>query len=267
MRQRWLTALLAMPLVLVALATPSPWPLLALAALLALGGLYELAKLCTASPSWVCGVGSAFFVGLAYLTLASLDARRALLASVLVAVMGLVGVAAIRLRPNLRRLDLRPAIASLWIVGPVVGLLALHVSPRSGPWMGGPALLAVLPVWAGDTAAIFAGRAWGKRKLAPTISPNKTVEGAVAGFLASVLIGCAAGLWLNLGGPAFGAAAGAAAGLFGQAGDLLESALKRAAGVKDSGALFPGHGGVLDRLDSMLLATPAVALLVALFGL
>lgn len=267
MRQRWLTALLAMPLVLAALASPSPWPLLALTALLTAGGLIEFARLCSANPWWVAGTGLMVFGAMASMSLSSPEPRRALLASALAAVLGVAGVLLVRVTPVGPGHAARAAIAALWVAGPMAGLLAMHNTARPGPWMGSLALLVVLPVWAGDTGAIFAGRAWGKRKLAPSISPNKTVEGAVAGLIASVLIGCAAGWGLDLGGPAFGSVAGALAGLFGQAGDLLESSLKRAASVKDSGNLFPGHGGVLDRLDSILLATPAVAILVALAGL
>lgn len=267
MRQRWLTALVAMPLVLAALASPSPWPLLALAALLTVGGLAELAKLCCANPWWVAGAGLSAFGAMASLSLGAAGPPGALHVAALASMLGAISILSVRARPAGRWLDARAAVAGLWIAGPMACLLAVHIAPRSGPWMGSAALLVVLPVWAGDTAAIFAGRAWGRRKLAPAISPNKTLEGAAAGLVASVLIGCVAGWALNLGGPSFGATAGALAGLFGQAGDLLESALKRAAGVKDSGGLFPGHGGVLDRLDSILLATPAVAVLVALSGL
>jgi phosphatidate cytidylyltransferase len=114
-------------------------------------------------------------------------------------------------------------------------------------------------VWAGDAAAYYAGRAWGRHPLAPRISPKKTVEGALGGLAAGIAGGVAVGHWLRVdAGPGtFGlaiiclAAAGA-----GQIGDLAESALKRSAGVKDSSAILPGHGGMLDRLDSLLFAAP-----------
>lgn len=114
--------------------------------------------------------------------------------------------------------------------------------------------------WAGDSAAYFVGKALGRRPFAPRISPNKTWEGAIAGLVASVLAAVAfaplarsAGLPL---GPGLAAVLGAAIAVFGQAGDLFESLLKRDCGVKDSSNLLPGHGGVLDRVDSLLFAFP-----------
>src|SRR5262245_46451397 len=121
-------------------------------------------------------------------------------------------------------------------------------------------LLFVLVItWIGDTAAYFVGRALGKHPFAPHLSPKKTWEGAVAGFLGSILVVLAITAThlvnistLHLIGIA---TVGNAAG---QLGDLLESAYKRSAGVKDSGALLPGHGGVLDRIDALILAIPVV---------
>ncbi len=120
----------------------------------------------------------------------------------------------------------------------------------------------LLVTWINDSAAYFAGRAWGKRKLIPSVSPGKTVVGAAAGFGASVLLGALLaelvlgsrfGLPIGwLGGSICAALVSVAA----QIGDLAESLLKREAGVKDSGAFFPGHGGILDRLDALLFAFP-----------
>lgn len=146
----------------------------------------------------------------------------------------------------------------------VGGLLSMYprtlLLPRGEHWV----LLGVLAVAAGDTFAYFTGRAIGRRKLAPAISPNKTVEGAVGGLLGSV--GCAV-LYAHgflPGVPAgYVAAAGAAVGVFGQAGDLFESLIKRAAGVKDSGTILPGHGGILDRADGILAASPVLYLFAA----
>jgi phosphatidate cytidylyltransferase len=117
-------------------------------------------------------------------------------------------------------------------------------------------LLAI--VWAGDAAAYYVGRAFGRHPLAPRISPKKTIEGAVAGLVGSAIVGVLAGWWL-LGETRIGwlATASLVAAAAGQIGDLVESALKRSSGVKDSSALLPGHGGMLDRLDSLLFAAPA----------
>ena len=136
----------------------------------------------------------------------------------------------------------------------------------------GPALLIFLfcVVWTGDVAALYVGRNFGRRKLAPQISPNKTWEGSAASLAGSLLIAAAlvalarelenrsistlhfAGplvRWLGL---------AMVLNLFAQVGDLVESAIKRGAGVKDSGAMLPGHGGILDRIDALLLAAPAL---------
>jgi phosphatidate cytidylyltransferase len=111
-------------------------------------------------------------------------------------------------------------------------------------------------IWAGDVAAYYAGRALGRHKLAPTISPNKTVEGSIAGLAGSILAGTLLGSWLLQRQISFLALASLAAAIAGQLGDLAESALKRSSGVKDSSSLLPGHGGMLDRLDSLIFAAP-----------
>lgn len=124
--------------------------------------------------------------------------------------------------------------------------------------------LAFFGTWVADSAAYFAGRAFGRRKLAPLISPNKSVEGAIGGGLGTLLLG-----WFYA--PVVGILAwqGAlvAAGIFALSvlGDLAESALKRYVGVKDSGTLLPGHGGVLDRFDSSLFVLPFVYYVAKLF--
>jgi phosphatidate cytidylyltransferase len=153
-------------------------------------------------------------------------------------------------------------------------LRELHV-PAAGAvaaaWAG-PVLL-FLPLvltWSSDSAAYFGGRAWGRRRLAPAVSPGKTVAGAVSAVAGTVLVAAVyahfllAG-WLGLPlGVGFGVAAGIIISVLGQLGDLAESLLKREAGVKDSGALLPGHGGVLDRFDSLFFTLPAAYWLVLL---
>ncbi len=146
------------------------------------------------------------------------------------------------------------------------GLLAFAVWLReldSGAGWGGAAIL-FMPIaltWLGDSAAYFVGRAIGRRRLAPNISPNKTWEGAIAGLVTSV---GAAVLFVELTRPSVGwtlplahvLALGAVISVGGQLGDLVESRFKRDCGVKDSSALLPGHGGFLDRIDSLLYAFP-----------
>lgn len=133
-------------------------------------------------------------------------------------------------------------------------------------------LLPLAAIWVGDAAAYFAGRAWGRRKLARTVSPGKTVVGAVAGIVGAGLAGAAVAAWALSRVPALtvpvltAAWIGALLGAVAQVADLAESALKREAGVKDSGTLLPGHGGMLDRVDSLLYALPTTWALLLLAG-
>lgn len=122
-------------------------------------------------------------------------------------------------------------------------------------------LLLILVVVAADTGAYFVGHLLGRHRLAPTISPGKTVEGVAGGLAAGALVGALfAAFFLPDTSLATGAALGAGLALLGVGGDLMESALKRAAGAKDSGSLLPGHGGVLDRLDAIMGAAPGLLL-------
>ena len=131
--------------------------------------------------------------------------------------------------------------------------------PLHGAGSQGPVLLlfALVVVWVGDSAAYFAGKSIGKHALAPHLSPKKTWEGTIAGFLGSLIVAPVFAPWMNV--PLIHLLAMAALGnIAGQVGDLLESGYKRSAGIKDSGSLLPGHGGVLDRIDALILAIPVV---------
>jgi phosphatidate cytidylyltransferase len=117
--------------------------------------------------------------------------------------------------------------------------------------------LLMLTVFASDTAQYYSGRAVGRRPLAPTISPKKTVEGALGGFVFGAIVCAVVGaVWLPVVPVALRAAIGVMIVALGIAGDLFESMLKRSAGVKDSSSLIPGHGGILDRIDALLFAAP-----------
>ena len=144
--------------------------------------------------------------------------------------------------------------ALLLVAFPLSFAVRLHGLSSEGPRL---LLFALVITWAGDTVAYFVGRAIGKHPLAPHLSPKKTWEGAIASVAGSLLVGYGFSWWLNAPVPQLLAMAGVG-NLAGQAGDLLESAYKRSAGVKDSGALLPGHGGILDRIDALILAIPAV---------
>jgi phosphatidate cytidylyltransferase len=131
-------------------------------------------------------------------------------------------------------------------------ILLRQVNPH---WL----MIALLVSWAGDTAAMYVGRAWGKRKLAPRVSPGKTQEGAIASVVGGTLAAVLYAHYFLPTEPMFLViAAGATANAAGQLGDLCESAFKRGAGVKDSGTILPGHGGLLDRIDSSLFSVPAI---------
>ena len=183
------------------------------------------------------------------------------------------------------------ALAAMWFGGAVwavcisvvvagMGLEWLGLCGRSGPgaWVAGiayiaPAYIALIwlragpgglrniaflaaLVWAGDIGAYVAGRQLGGPRLAPAISPGKTWSGAAGGTACAVLAGMAAG-WTR---PGHAALFALLLSIVAQAGDLLESAIKRRAGVKDSGWIIPGHGGLLDRLDGVLTAAPVAAI-------
>lgn len=163
---------------------------------------------------------------------------------------------------------------ALLVGGGLSYAIALRGLGNDPTWVGagsviatakGGAILLAMPIaltWLGDTFAYFGGRTWGRRKLIPAVSPGKTVEGALSSVVGTTVMG-AVYAWLILGvwlGVDYSLLLGALAGLLvsitAQIGDLAESLLKREAGVKDSGTLLPGHGGVLDRFDALLFTLP-----------
>jgi len=134
-----------------------------------------------------------------------------------------------------------------------------YAVPLHGLGSVGPRLLlfACAITWAADTVAYFVGRAFGKHPLAPHLSPKKTWEGSVGSMVGSLLVAYAFSYWIKI--PVGHLLAmGAIGNVAGQMGDLLESAYKRSAGVKDSGGLLPGHGGILDRIDALVLCIPVI---------
>jgi phosphatidate cytidylyltransferase len=146
----------------------------------------------------------------------------------------------------------------LGLLSPYVYLVGQRMVAPAGSVSGGDLLLFLFGVlWVGDTAAMGVGHALGKHRLAPTVSPKKTVEGFVGGIAGAVAIGAVMYFW-KLSGIGFLHVMLMAVGcsLFGQLGDLVESMWKRSLDIKDSSTLIPGHGGVLDRFDSLLFAAP-----------
>jgi phosphatidate cytidylyltransferase len=146
------------------------------------------------------------------------------------------------------------AAGLLFVALPFSYLLRLDEVSQTGRAL---ILFTLVLIWAGDTFAYFVGKAIGKFPLAPALSPKKTWEGAIANLIGSIVVAVGFSYWLQIDVVALVTIA-AFANAAGQMGDLLESAYKRAANVKDSGALLPGHGGMLDRIDSLILASPVV---------
>lgn len=290
MKTRILTSLVGIPLALVLLFWPGGRPWVAAVAVVGIIASLEYASALAGRGIAILGpvlvVGAvAFPIGAAYpaetpllsglLWLATLDISRGPTG------WGLLYVAAAMLVVELFRHDrapLRNVGATLFGLIWIPALLSALAALRSGAFFPGApekagawAVLSVLLViWAGDTAAYFTGRAWGRRKCAPSISPNKTWEGVFGGLAASAAFGALAlaptlaapGLGFGAGrGTALGLAFGLLVGAAGQVGDLVESAVKREIGIKDFGEILPGHGGVLDRFDSLLFAAPVACLL------
>jgi len=266
MRQRVLTALLAIPIALAAMLSNSPWVIGALATIVYGTASYELTRAFTGRPGGFVALSPGFVVAVAAIILVDEPQRTSVALIILWALfaLGLLGFVWIAI--GKRALWMR-VIASFYLFAP---LLACVLVQREWTSAGAPAihmnpvLLIVVPLWAGDSAAIFIGKLWGRHKMAPEISPNKTWEGAAAHFAASMLFGWLLTFILDVS-VLQGVLCGLSAGVLGQAGDLLESLLKRNAGVKDSGSILPGHGGVLDRIDSLLLsAVPSATVLLLL---
>jgi phosphatidate cytidylyltransferase len=256
--RRVVTALVVLPPLLLALFAGPPWITQALVGLAALLGLFEFYGLLRAR-----GLRPLQRSGLALAVLVFVEVALPAWGH---APLWPLGVLVVLIATLGRGADIEttmPAAAGSLLgavylggLGGAMAALRTLAPPEQGPWRLG-LLLAI--IMASDTAAFFVGSAWGRTKLAPRISPHKTVEGALGGLVGGV-IGALAIRQLGLPGMPLGHAVGLGllvAGL-GILGDLDESLLKRWAGVKDSGTLFPGHGGMLDRLDSLLFGAPVL---------
>jgi phosphatidate cytidylyltransferase len=171
-------------------------------------------------------------------------------------VLGTAVIALFTKRPLVETLPAAGISSSglILVAFPLSYAVRLHGAGTQGPTL---LLFAMVIIWVGDTAAYFVGRSFGKYKLAPHLSPNKTWEGTVASFLGSLIVAVVFARFMTVPLPHLLGMA-AVGNVAGQVGDLLESAYKRSAGIKDSGSLLPGHGGVLDRIDALILAIPVV---------
>ena len=268
MLQRTVTALVGLPVILAAVWWGTPW-LTILALLAAALGVREIYRL---SPP---GAGSLpLALGVAWVAAWVLGAQAASeLTNFLIISGGILAAGAF--------------ISLLWLVafyqgerlltgagflvgGPVAAgfllghALALRNIGESGDVGRDWLLLALLTVFAADTGAFLVGRVLGRHRMAPNVSPGKTWEGAAGGLACAAAAAIALGLLPGLSAPRWQLAViGATVGVLAQVGDLLESRVKRVSNVKDAGSVIPGHGGVLDRLDSLVLSVPAVYYLLA----
>ena len=268
MVRRILTALVAIPILICAIWVGFPWLtiLVGAAALLGLLEFYRMAPGVVPPVIWPLGaLWTLLFIASGQLTAQWYDYAPHILlgAGVIVALPWLI--------ISYNRHGGTFATWAYAVGGPLyVGFLLAHAlmlreldsgADYSRDWL----LFALLVTFATDTGAIFTGRTFGRHRMAPFISPNKTWEGAIGGFTWAVGIALALGALLQLSVPIWQSSlVGAAVGIVAQLGDLVESRLKRISGVKDAGSLLPGHGGILDRLDSIVFVLPVVYYLVAL---
>ena len=235
-----------------AIGSQAAWPLAVATSFVGVVGLLELYSLCPrpASRFWT-GI---VVISLALLALIILPAPLGFLLPWGIGVAGLLMVAK---RP---KNSLALGLAAGWVIAPLLAGIWLHQATAGQGWGMNLLWVAIAPLWVGDTAAYLVGKAIGRTPLAPRLSPKKTWEGAVANLggcvMAAILMGAAVGVP-----PTSAATIGLVLGTAGQMGDLLQSAVKRAVDVKDSGFILPGHGGVLDRLDSFFFAGPIAIVL------
>jgi phosphatidate cytidylyltransferase len=275
-RTRTLAALVMAPLAIAAvLLLPTPW-MAALSAAAFLIGLWEWLKLTdiedTIARSVLLVVNLLLMVALVWASQSNTGGSLVLLQIMVMIGVGWWCLAALWLRHYDFASDhdthariFKLAAATLSVIPAWCALALIHASqPNGNRWL----LLALATVWAADSGAYFAGRKFGRIKLSPRISPNKTVEGLIGGVFAGMALALVAAPFAGASMKQLPYVAIVAIWtiLFSVVGDLFESLLKRHVGVKDSSKLIPGHGGVLDRIDSILAALPVFALGKLLFG-
>ena len=253
LKQRFITGLWGIPLLIAAVwfAWPLPWftILVAIWGLLAAYEFYKIAAKKASPLIWFGLIWTALFIISPHFSYAP-TLPLLLTSAVLLSLLWLL------LRPKKQGAFIGWAwtIAGILYIGWLLShLVALRGLDDGRNWI----FLALLANFGSDTAAYFTGRALGRHKLAPSISPGKTWEGTIAGLLGAIIIGLLFTIPSPLSLPlSYGQAIiiGLLISVFGQLGDLVESLLKRNMGVKDSGRLLPGHGGALDRIDSVVFA-------------
>ena len=270
MQQRALSAAVLVPLLLVVIALGGPVLAVAVAivTLIAAVELFALLKAAGNAPFLALGTALALVVVFDAVLPQVLEGSGLLLGAIGIVLVAVASFAKLEPREGLGAW--MTTVFGAFYVSLLAFILRLgHAAPAVPPGSGlavlgaerGWILLLILAVWSFDTGAYLVGRRFGRTTFLTHISPSKTVEGVVGGVAAATIV---VGLMLwGLGqNPLHAIALGPLAGLAAQAGDLAESLIKRAAGAKDSGTLIPGHGGMLDRVDSFLFAAPVVTLYV-----
>ena len=274
MLKRIITAAVLIPIVVIAVYWGPSWLVAVLAALVALLALLEFFKLseqmglrafaiwamiCAATLFYsqlVAGSAGVHHLGSNWELVQGVPIVISLETILLFFVFG---AAAIGIASRKPLADVLPGISVsagglLMIALPFSYLVRMDSRPRVGPVL---VLFTLALVWAGDSLAYFVGKSIGRVKMAPALSPKKTWEGAAGNLLGSLIAGAVFAWWQGSALAPWLVTA-ALANVAGQVGDLVESAYKRGAGAKDSGSLLPGHGGMLDRIDSLILAAPVV---------
>jgi len=271
LKQRLLTALALIPLVIWAVLELSTAVLGLILALFVLLGSWEWARLIGLHSTLARFAYVTFIAMLLYLSKFLLaTSENFIFAALVVAglwwLIGTVWVFRYRGETGLKPIDTQFGlfVGVIVLIPTWLAMTYIHAFSEDGPAM---LLFVMVLIWAADSGAYFAGRKFGKHKLAPQVSPGKTIEGVVGGLVAAALfsvIGATSFDLPVLGGISF-VLLSLIVVLLSVIGDLFESLFKRRAGVKDSGQLLPGHGGVLDRIDSLTAAAPIFALALAVF--
>jgi phosphatidate cytidylyltransferase len=256
LRQRVLSSVVVLPVLILAIWFDGPWYVLvaAVVALLGIVEFYAMAGLARLQPVTLFGtLWTLFFIANAcYAPSYGSETTQLLAALALVGsgvVVSLVCVLVQRRSGDRVLANWSWSLAGVLYMGLLLSYWVLMMDSYGREWV----LIALLSTFAVDTSAYFVGRTWGKHRLAPSISPGKTWEGAVGGLVGSVAAAVLLSVFLDVGVAYWKVMlVGFAVGISAQLGDLTESKLKRSVGVKEAGNLIPGHGGILDRLDSVV---------------
>jgi phosphatidate cytidylyltransferase len=261
--KRLMTAFIALPVLIWLIAKGSPFLFTLLVSAIALLALYEYYQITgrpfgTSALGWIPAVGYAS--GLAVIWAAFFDSPEMMIRLIVInlLVTCLISIVRIRFEPKIIESVFRQTLAVLYIPVLISSLVFIRNGSNGTDWI----FYLFSVVFVGDAAAFYAGTFFGRHKLIPLVSPGKTVEGSIAGIAGNMGAGLLCKTLLALpiswmGCLLFSLLMGIAA----QVGDLFESQMKRAADIKDSGSILPGHGGILDRFDATLFAAPVLYLL------